>query len=235
MDANAAHCSYEAGILEDPAVSPPEEMWTMTDNPLTAPDQPEEIIIEFAKGIPISLKTANGTVTDSVDLFNTANKIGKKHGIGRQDLVENRFIGLKSRGCYDSPGMTLLRLAHLDIEGLVMDGHLRSLRDQFCTHNWSQLVYSGQWFAPEREFVENSILFSQKNVAGTVRMLCFKGNAYVLGRASKTSKLYSAEESSMDSLAQSFSPEDTTGFIAIQAIRLKAFGREKAEEGESLS
>jgi argininosuccinate synthase len=234
MDDNFAHCSYEAGILEDPALSPPDDMWTRTNDPRQAPDQPSEITIIFDKGIPVKVVAPEGTATDSVELFALLNSIGKTHGVGRIDIVENRFIGLKSRGCYDSPAMTILRLAHLDLEGLVLDGKVRSLRDQFVTHNWSEMLYNGMYFSPEREFVESALVFAQRRVNGEVRLRCYKGNAYVLGRSSTTEKLYSAELASMDTITD-FSPEDTSGFIAIQAIRLKAYGTQKAEEGERLS
>jgi argininosuccinate synthase len=234
MDANLAHCSYEAGILENPDQTPPEDMWTMTDNPMTAPNDPADITISFEKGLPVKVVSKEGTYTDSVELFTALNQIGRVHGVGRIDIVENRFIGLKSRGCYDSPAMTILRLAHMDLEGLVLDTQVRSIRDQFVTHNWSYQLYNGMYFSPEREFVENSIVFSQRRVNGQVRLRCYKGNVYVLGRSSETEKLYSEEEASMDSL-DNFSPEDTTGFIGIQSIRLKKYGLQKVEEGENLS
>ena len=233
MDANLAHCSYEAGILENPDQTPPDDMWTMTDDPIKAPNEPLDITLSFEKGIPSKLVTPWETLTDSVQLFKELNHIGKIHGIGRIDIVENRFIGLKNRGCYDSPAMTILRLAHLDLEGLVLDAQVRSLRDQFVTHNWSIYLYNSMYFSPEREFVENALLFSQKRVNGEIRLRCYKGAVYVLSRSSATEKLYSDEEASMDSL-DNFSPEDTTGFIGIQSIRLKKYGLQKAE-GESLS
>ena len=223
-----------SGILEDPNVSPPDDMWTMTQSPQAAPDKPTDITIHFEKGIPVKLVTPEKTYTESVELFTALNKLGHTHGIGRIDIVENRFIGLKSRGCYDSPAMTVLRLAHLDLEGLVMDTAVRSLRDQFVTHNWSYQLYNGMYFSPEREFVENALLFSQRRVNGEVRLSLYKGNAYVLGRSSETEKLYSEEEASMDTL-DNFSPMDTTGFIAIQSIRLKKYGLQKQEEGANLS
>ncbi|KAL1893955.1 argininosuccinate synthetase [Sporothrix stenoceras] len=234
MDDNLAHCSYESGSLEDPSQPPPVDMWTRTDDPEKAPNTPQDIQIVFEKGLPVKLVADGKEITDSVELFLAANALGKTHGIGRIDIVENRFIGLKSRGCYDAPGMTILRLAHLDLEGLVLDGKVRSLRDQFVTHNWSELLYNGMYFSPEREFVENSLLFSQRLVNGEVRLRLYKGNAYVLGRSSPDSKLYSSEESSMDSLVD-FSPVDTSGFININAIRLKKYGLQKAELGESLA
>lgn len=237
MDENFAHCSYEAGILEDPDVTPPDDMWKMTDDPRRAPDTPADLTIKFAQGIPVALHVQDGkgtTVTESVALFQALNQLGKVHGVGRVDIVENRYIGLKSRGCYDSPAMTILRLAHLDLEGLVMDREVRKLRDQFVTTTWSNCLYNGLYFSPEREFIEHSILHSQARVNGQVRLRLYKGAASVLGRSSETEKLYSQEEASMDTL-ENFSPEDTTGFIGVQSIRLKKYGLQKEEGGEKLS
>lgn len=234
MDDNIAHCSYESGQLEDPSIPPPDDMWTRTNDPRNAPDEPIDIEISFKKGIPVKLTAQGRQYVDSLELFNALNEIGKIHGIGRIDIVENRFIGVKSRGCYDSPAMTILRLAHLDAESLVLDGKVRSLRDQFVTHNWSELIYNGHYFSPEREFLENSLVFSQKRVNAEVRLRCYKGSVSVLGRSSETEKLYSTEESSMDSLVD-FSPVDTSGFININAIRLKKYGQLKAEEGNDLA
>ncbi len=154
--------------------------------------------------------------------------------MNRWIVVENRFIGLKSRGCYDTPGLTIARLAHLDLEGLVMDGKVRKLRDQFCTLEWSQCLYNGMYFSPEREWIEKAIVNSQDNVTGKVRLMVYKGNAYVLGRSSSASNLYSEQDASMDSL-EGFSPMDTTGFIAIQSIRLEKYGLQKIKDGQPLS
>jgi len=235
MDENLVHCSYEAGILEDPDHEPPKHLWKMTVDPVDAPDKPYRLTIHFAQGIPVKVITEDGKeATEPVELFKLLNRIGHDAGVGRIDIVENRFIGLKSRGCYDTPALTILRLSHLDIEGLVMDSKVRELRDQFCTTSWSRQLYNGMYFSPEREFVENSIIFSQKNVNGVVRMLVYKGGAYVLGRSSETSNLYSEEDASMDSL-ETFSPMDTTGFIAIQSIRLKKYGESKIAQGTPLT
>ncbi|OQO07898.1 Argininosuccinate synthase [Cryoendolithus antarcticus] len=234
MDENLAHCSYEAGILEDPNTTPPEDMWKLTADPTKAPDAPEDFTIHFEKGLPVKLEYDNGkTATDSVDLFLTANAIARKHGVGRIDIVENRFIGLKSRGCYETPGYTMLRAAHIDLEGLVMDREVRALRDQFITFNYAKLLYNGLYFSPEREFLEDSIVSSQKSVNGAVRCRAFKGMFSVLGRWSDTEKLYDASESSMDEIGD-FAPSDTTGFISVNAIRLKKFGKKMEEEGRSL-
>jgi len=235
MDENLAHCSYEAGILEDPNTSPPEDMWKLTVDPITqAPDEPEDVTIQFEKGIPVKISSkSQGEKTDPTSLFLAANALARKHGIGRIDIVENRFIGLKSRGCYETPGLTILRMAHIDIEGLTLDREIRALRDQFVTIGWSRILYNGLYFSPEREFLESSIVESQKQVNGEVRLKLYKGNTIVLGRSSKTSKLYDMSESSMDEIG-SFEPSETGGFIKVQAIRLKKYGEAKKEAGERL-
>ena len=148
--------------------------------------------------------------------------------------VENRWIGLKSRGCYDTPGLTIARLAHVDLEGLVLDSKVRKLRDQFVTIEWSQCLYNGMYFSPEREWLDEAIVSAQKGVNGQVRLRAYKGNVYVLGRSSETSSLYSQEDASMDSL-DTFSPMDSTGFIAIQSIQLEKYGAQKAKDGQPLS
>uniref|UniRef100_A0A8H7NFL2 Argininosuccinate synthase n=1 Tax=Bionectria ochroleuca TaxID=29856 RepID=A0A8H7NFL2_BIOOC len=234
MDENIVHCSYEAGILEDPNTAPPKNMWKMTVDPIDAPDKPYHFSIDFEKGIPVKVTTEDGTVaTESVELYKLLNKIGHDAGIGRVDIVENRFLGLKSRGCYDSPAATILRLAHIDLEGLTLDSKVRELRDTFVTTAWSRQLYNGMYFSPEREFTEKSIVAAQDGVNGTVKLMAYKGNAYTVGRSSETSNLYSEEDASMDSL-DTFSPLDTTGFIAIQAIRLKKYGEAKIASGNSL-
>jgi len=234
MDENMAHCSYEAGILEDPNVTPPEDMWKLTVDPTKAPDAPEDFTIHFKKGLPVKLDYESGkSVTEPVELFLTANAIARRHGVGRVDIVENRFIGLKSRGCYETPGLTMLRAAHIDIEGLVLDREVRALRDQFTTFNYAKILYNGLYFSPEREFLEDSITSSQKTVNGSVRCRAYKGMFSVIGRWSDTEKLYDESESSMDEIGD-FAPQDTTGFISVNAIRLKKYGNKMEEEGRSL-
>ncbi|KAM3421057.1 hypothetical protein BST61_g1473 [Cercospora zeina] len=235
MDENLAHCSYEAGILEDPNTEAPADMWKLTVDPTKAPDTPEDFTLTFEKGLPVKLEYEGGkkTVTDPVELFLTANAIARKHGVGRIDIVENRFIGLKSRGCYETPGLTMLRAAHIDLEGLVMDREIRALRDQFVTFHYAKILYNGLYFSPEREFLEDSIKSSQKNVNGSVRCRVFKGLFSAVGRWSDTEKLYDASESSMDEIGD-FAPSETTGFITVNAIRLKKYGNAKETAGESL-
>ncbi|KAF8477200.1 argininosuccinate synthase [Kalaharituber pfeilii] len=234
MDENMAHCSYEAGILEDPNMTPPVDMWKLTIDPTKAPDHPEEFTVHFEKGIPVKLEYEKGkVVTDPVELFLAANAIARRNGVGRIDIVENRFIGIKSRGCYETPGLTILRSAHIDLEGLVLDREVRAIRDQFVTVNYSRLLYNGLYFSPEREFLENSIIASQKTVNGKVRCAVYKGYFSVLGRSSDTEKLYDMNESSMDIIG-GLEPVDSTGFINVQAIRLKKYGMKKMELGEKL-
>ncbi|KAF4970057.1 hypothetical protein FZEAL_10121 [Fusarium zealandicum] len=237
QDENLVHCSYEAGILEDPDHTPPKDLWTQTVDPIEAPEQPLDFTIHFEKGLPIKVVAPDQEATESVELFKLLNKIGHDYGVGRIDItisVENRFIGLKSRGCYDTPGLTIARLAHVDLEGLVLDSKVRKLRDQFVTTEWSHCLYNGMYFSPEREWLEESIISAQKAVNGQVRLRVYKGHVYVLGRSSDTSSLYSQEDASMDSL-EGFSPMDTSGFIAIQSIRLEKYGLQKIKDGEPLS
>jgi argininosuccinate synthase len=185
-DENLFHISYEAGILEDPNTTPPADMWKLTTAPEEAPDTPERITIEFKQGLPIriTVPTEGKEYTDSVAIFLALNALGRKHGIGRIDIVENRFIGVKSRGCYESPGATILRVAHIDLEGLTLDRNVRALRDQFTTIEFSKILYNGHFFTPEREFVTAAIPASQRTVNGLVRLKLYKGNVVVEGRES---------------------------------------------------
>ncbi|ODQ78493.1 hypothetical protein BABINDRAFT_162701 [Babjeviella inositovora NRRL Y-12698] len=234
-DENLAHISFEAGILEDPDVTPPKDMWKLTVDPTDAPDVPEDFTVFFEKGLPSKLVLANGkTYTEPVELFIAANALARRNGVGRVDIVENRFIGIKSRGCYETPGLTLLRSTHIDLEGLTLDREVRALRDTFVTPAYSKILYNGMYFTPEGEYVRAMIQPSQNTVNGQVRARCYKGSLHVLGRSSDTEKLYDATESSMDEL-EGFSPEDTSGFIAVQAIRIKKYGEAVREKGQTLT
>ena len=186
-DENLFHISYEAGILEDPDTTPPSDMWKLTKSIEEAPNTPERLTLHFTSGIPSKLEVAEGSaVTDPVKIFMTLNKLARKHGVGRIDIVENRFIGVKSRGCYETPGATILRKAHMDLEGLVLDRNVRALRDGFVTAELSKILYNGYWFSPEREFVQSCLKASQTVVNGQVRLALFKGNVIVEGRSSET-------------------------------------------------
>lgn len=228
-DENMFHISYEAGILEDPNTTPPDDMWKLTRSIDEAPSEPERISIEFKTGLPVKLTTDEKTATDAVDIFLTLNALGRKHGIGRLDIVENRFVGVKSRGCYESPGGTILRAAHMDLEGLTLDRNVRALRDQFITIELSRILYNGHFFSPEREFVTAAIPASQRTVNGVVRLKLCKGGIYVEGRYSDEG-LYDHAQSSMDELG-GFEPTDTSGFIQIQSIRIKKWADANIRNG----
>lgn len=230
-DENLAHISYEAGILEDPDTTPPKDMWKLTVDPTDAPDTPEEFTVEFKEGFPVKLTTHDATATDPVELFLLANKIARRNGVGRIDIVENRFIGLKSRGCYETPGLTLLRNAHIDLEGLVLDREVRQVRDQFVTPTFARILYNGYYYSPECDYIRACIPPSQKTVNGQVRCSAYKGGFMVLGRSSETEKLYDATAASMDELTD-FDPVDTTGFISVQSIRIKKYGEAKHAKKE---
>ncbi|KAJ4268300.1 hypothetical protein NW762_002363 [Fusarium torreyae] len=234
MDDNIIHCSYEAGILEQTELEPPKDMWKRTVDPMEAPDKPTPFTVHFDNGVPVKLEVGDKVITGSLEIFKEANEIGRANGIGRVDIVESRFIGLKSRGCYDTPGLTILRQAHIDLEGMVLDSKVRSIRDRL-SQDWSACIYNGMYFSPERELVEHAIKFSQRQVEGKVSLVAYKGNAFVVGRSSETSNLYSADESSMDTLDMNWTPQDTSGFIAIQAIRLEKYGARKIKDGEPLA
>ncbi|KAG1808624.1 putative argininosuccinate synthase [Suillus subaureus] len=230
--AYAAEKGIPAGILEDPNTTPPDDMWKLTTSLQDAPAEPEQLSIEFKAGLPVKVVVANQTpLTDPVDIFLALNAVARKHGVGRIDIVENRFIGVKSRGCYESPAATILRVAHMDIEGLTLDRNVRALRDQFVTIELARILYNGHFFTPEREFVTSAIPASQRTVNGTVRLKLYKGNVVVIGRYSDEG-LYDEHQSSMDELG-GFEPTDTTGFIQIESIRIKKWGQANARKGQA--
>ncbi|EIN09447.1 argininosuccinate synthetase [Punctularia strigosozonata HHB-11173 SS5] len=230
-DENLFHISYEAGILEDPNTTPPADMWKLTKSPEEAPDTPERLSIEFKTGLPVKVTSGDKTVTDPVEIFLFLNAAARRNGVGRIDIVENRFIGVKSRGCYESPGATILRVAHMDIEGLTLDRNVRALRDQFVTVELGRILYNGHFFTPEREFVTAAIPASQRTVNGVVRLKLYKGNVIVEGRDSDEG-LYDAKQSSMDELG-GFEPTDTTGFIQIESIRIKKWAQANLRKGQA--
>lgn len=223
MDDNLMHVSYEAGQLEDPAFEPEEEMFLKTASPQKAPDSPTRIIVEFKEGIPsqVTNLNKNQTVTGSLELFQYLNELGSINGIGRMDMVENRFIGIKSRGVYETPGGTILLKAHLDIEGLVLDREVGHLKDMLMP-KIAALIYNGFWFSPEMEFLMAAVNKSQENVDGKVHMTLYKGNCIVTGRESQKS-LYNHGLASMEKPG-GYDQTDAIGFIKINALRLKKGG-----------
>jgi argininosuccinate synthase len=220
-DSNLLHISHEAGILEDPGLTPDESVFSYTKSPREAPDRETRIEVHFKDGIPVSVvNPKDGTVKERpLELFLYLNELGRENAIGRVDMVENRFVGIKSRGVYETPGGTILRVAHMDIEGIAMDKEVMRLRDML-TPKFSELVYNGFWFSPEMDFLMAAFNKSQEVIDGVVRLSLYKGNVTVLGRESPSS-LYDQDLSSMD-LEGGFNQVDSRGFINIHAIRLKA-------------
>jgi len=220
-DDNLLHISHEAGILEDPSTEPEKAVYSKTVDPEDAPDKATRISVEFKDGIPIKVTNKeDGTVkTDSLELFNYLNELGCANGIGRIDIVENRYVGVKSRGVYETPGGTILHLAHTDIEGIAMDREVMRLRDMLSA-KFAELIYNGFWFSPEMDFLRSAIDKSQEVIDGTVNLKLYKGNVFVLSRESHSS-LYDQNLSSMD-IEGGFNQQDSEGFIKINAIRLMA-------------
>ena len=214
IDRNLLHISYEGGILEDPWRAPEEDMFVLTTSPESAPDAPSEIVIAFEQGIPVSI---DGEALSPATLLARLNQLAGSHGIGRVDMVENRFVGLKSRGVYETPGGTVLHAAHRAVESLTLDRDLMHERDRLSPR-FAELIYNGFWYAPEMEFIRAAIDASQRNVTGEARVKLYKGAVQVTGRRSPVS-LYSESLSSFDE-AGGYDQADATGFIRLQGLRL---------------
>ena len=213
MDANLLHISYEGGILEDPWAEPEEDMWRWTISPEKAPDRAEYIEIEFEKGDAVAINEKRMT---PAKILETLNKYGKKHGIGRIDIVENRFVGMKSRGCYETPGGTILLKAHRAIESITLDKGEAHLKDEIMP-KYAELIYNGFWFSPERKALQELIDKTQQNVNGTVRLKLYKGNVSVVGRRSPNS-LFSPEFATFEEDSV-YNQKDAQGFIKLNALR----------------
>ena len=224
MDRNLLHISFEGGILEDPWNEFPEDIAVMT-NPLSqAADEAEDAIIEFEKGIPVAV---NGEKLSPAGLMRKLNAIGKRHAVGRVDIVENRYVGMKSRGVYETPGGTILHLAHRGLEEITMDREVMHLRDSLIP-KYADMVYNGFWYAPEREMLQAAITHSQKYVTGEVRVKLFKGACHVTGRRSPYS-LYDEAVASFEG-ADAYNHKDAEGFIRLNALRLRVRARSKQNE-----
>jgi argininosuccinate synthase len=218
MDANLFHVSYEGGILEDPWEAPPPKMFRLTVDPTEAPDQPQEVVIGYDRGDPVSI---NGRALGPVDLLVEANAIAGRHGLGRVDLVENRFVGIKSRGVYETPGGTILHLAHRAVESLTLDREVLHIRDGLIPR-YAQIVYNGFWFSPERTALQALVDEIQQPVTGEARLVLYKGGAMVTGRRSPNS-LYDPESATFEA-DQSYRQADAEGFISLNALRIRGFG-----------
>ena len=219
-DENLIHISHEAGILEDPSKRPDPSVFSLTEDISNTPDEETKLEIKFKDGIPISVTNLvdNSSYDNPLDIINYLNLVGRKNGIGRVDMVENRFIGIKSRGVYETPGVTILFEAHRDLEGIAMDKEVMHIRD-LLVPKFSELIYNGFWFSPEMDFLLTAIRKSQEAVDGVVRVALIKGNIIMIGRESPTS--YDQDLSSMD-IEGGFDAKDSEGFININSIRLMA-------------
>jgi len=214
-DRNLLHISYEGGILEDPWNAPPDDMFTISVSPQDAPDRPEIIEIRFEQGNPVSI---NDKPLSPANLLRDLNRLGGRNGIGRIDIVENRFVGMKSRGVYETPGGTILRHAHMAIESITMDREVMHLRDSLIP-KYSELVYNGFWFSPEMKLLQGMIDKTQENVSGDIMLELYKGNCRVLGRRSDKS-LYRADFATFEDDTV-YSQQDAEGFIRLNSLRLR--------------
>lgn len=217
MDANLLHISYEGRILEDPAVEPEESMWRWSVSPEQAPDKPEYLDIEFKRGDVVAL---NGSVLSPANVLQQLNQLGGKHGIGRLDLVENRYVGMKSRGCYETPGGTILLRAHRAIESVTLDREVAHLKDDLMPR-YAALIYNGYWWSPERKMMQAMIDGTQERVNGWVRLKLYKGNVIVVGRDSKNDSLFDSNIATFEDDAGAYNQEDAAGFIKLNALRLR--------------
>ena len=220
-DENLMHRSYEAGLLEDPDAAPPSGMFKLTRALEATPDSAERIVVRFRDAMPVEVEhLGDGTrITDPVALLGYLNDIGGRHGIGRIDIVENRFVGIKSRGVYETPGGTILHAALRELEGIAMDREVRRLRDMLAPR-FAEIIYNGFWFSPEMDFIEAAFQKSSELIDGEIRLGLFKGNVLVEGRNSPSS-LYDQDLSSMD-IAGGYDQQDARGFIRVNALRLTA-------------
>lgn len=214
-DRNMLHISYEGGVLEDPWQPATDDMYTMSVKPELAPDTPEVIEIAFEQGDPVAI---NGDRMSPATVFKTLNAFGGKHGIGRIDIVENRYVGMKSRGVYETPGGTLLRQAHMAMESITLDREVAHIRDALIPR-YAEIIYNGYWFSPEMKMLQNMIDDTQKNVTGTVRMKLYKGNSYILGRKAEKSMYSEAFATFEDDVV--YDQKDAEGFIRLNSLRLR--------------
>ncbi len=217
MDANLLHISYEGRILEDPAIEPEESMWRWSVSPESAPDQPEYLDITFKRGDAVAL---NGSSLSPAGILEKLNQLGGKHGIGRLDLVENRYVGMKSRGCYETPGGTILLRAHRAIESITLDREVAHLKDDLMPR-YAALIYNGYWWSPERKILQAMIDATQEKVNGWVRLKLYKGNVIVVGRDSATDSLFDSHIATFEDDAGAYNQADAAGFIKLNALRLR--------------
>ena len=217
MDANLLHISYEGGILEDPAYEPEESMWRITVSPEKAPQRPEYVRLSYEKGDIVAI---DGKRMSPTKVLAALNRLGGKHGVGRLDIVENRYVGMKSRGCYETPSGTIMLKAHRAIESITLDREVLALKDDLMPR-YARLIYNGYWFSPERRLLQTLIDESQKTVNGTVRVKLYKGTVMTVGRASKTDSLFDPAISTFEEDRGAYDQADAGGFIRLNALRMR--------------
>jgi argininosuccinate synthase len=217
MDANLLHISYEGGILEDPGYEPEESMWRITVSPEKAPNRPEYVELEYRKGDIVAI---NGRKMTAAQVLTRLNVLGGKHGIGRLDLVENRYVGMKSRGCYETPGGTIMLKAHRAMESITLDREVLALKDDLMPR-YARLIYNGYWFSPERRLLQTLIDESQNPVNGKVRLKLYKGTVLVVGRESKSDSLFDSTIATFEDDKGAYDQADAAGFIRLNALRLR--------------
>jgi len=227
MDANLLHISYEGRHLENPAAEAEESMWRWTVSPEKAPDAAEYLDIEYVNGDPVAL---NGKKMAAHELLAELNRLGGKHGIGRLDLVENRYVGMKSRGCYETPGGTIMLRAHRAIESLTLDREVAHLKDDLMPR-YASLIYNGYWWSPERVALQTLIDHTQKSVNGFVRLKLYKGNVIVVGRDSKTDSLFDSSIATFEDDAGAYDQKDAGGFIKLNALRMRIAANLRNKKG----
>jgi len=226
MDANLLHISYEGRLLEDPAREPEESMWRWTVAPEKAPNRAEYVTLDYKHG---DIVAVNGRKMTPASVLATLNKLGGKHSVGRLDLVENRYVGMKSRGCYETPGGTIMLKAHRAIESLTLDREVAHLKDDLMPR-YAALIYNGYWWSPERRALQTLIDHTQQHVNGRVRLKLYKGNVIVVGRESKTDSLFDPTIATFEDDAGAYNQEDAAGFIRLNALRLRIGARRRRKQ-----
>ncbi len=223
MDANMLHISYEGGVLEDPDYTPDESMWRTTVSPEKAPNKPQVIELEYKKGDIVAI---DGKKMSPAKILMKLNEVAGKHGIGRLDIVENRYVGMKSRGCYETPGGTIMLKGHRAMESLTLDREVAALKDDLMPR-YARLIYNGYWFSPERRLLQNLIDESQEFVNGTVRLKLYKGSVQCVGRSSKSDSLFDESVVTFEDDHGAFNQKDGEGFIKLNALRLRIEAKKK--------
>jgi argininosuccinate synthase len=221
MDANLLHISYEGGVLEDPGVEPEESMWRITVSPQEAPNRPQYVELDYRRG---DIVAVDGRKLSPAQVLATLNRIGGRHGVGRLDIVENRYVGMKSRGCYETPGGTIMLKAHRAIESITLDREVLALKDDLMPR-YARMIYNGYWFSPERRLLQTLIDESQMPVNGTVRLKLYKGTVLVVGRDSRRDSLFDPRIATFDDDRGAYNQADAAGFIRLNALRMRIAAR----------